>query len=221
MTANILITRPEHDDTTAYLSAWCHESVKPAISKGFRIIDLHRERANKKEFESIIKDKSPKFVVLNGHGSENHVAGHKNYPLVISGENEHLLKEKIVYAISCSSAKVLGSTSIKSGALCYVGYSDEFVFVHDQDKILKPLEDKTAELFLGHSKTFIVSVIKGNSIGESYDRAKAVLKRNLNSLLSSDNPDSLLIRYLWWDLQNFTIQGSPKTELIRIFLEHV
>jgi len=115
MSFTYLITRPEHDDTTHYLSNWSKETIKLAEERGGKVLDLHGERANKSEFESKMKKFSPNIVMLNGHGNIDLVMGHQNQILLKAGLNEDLLNSKIVYALSCKSAKVLGPKSIQAG----------------------------------------------------------------------------------------------------------
>lgn len=206
MALTYLLTRPEHDDTTHYLSQWCKETIKLAEERGIKVLDLHREKANKEEFENKIHKFSPQIVVLNGHGNEDQVTGHQNQPLVIVHENEELLRSTIVYAISCRSAKNLGRRSVQVGALSYTGYEDDFIFVYEPDKVSRPRRDETAKLFLEHSELFVESLLKGNSVGESWERSKRILKRNFITALSNKNTSTA--RYLWWDLKNFSSYGD-------------
>jgi len=203
-----IITRPEHDDTTFYLSTWSKETITLAESKGIKVLDLHREKANKDEFENRLKKLFPKLVMFNGHGDSDLVTGHKNQILIKAGVNEELLKDKIVYALSCKSAKVLGPKSIQAGALNYTGYEDDFIFVYEPELFSRPLLDKTAELFLKHSNMFIDSLIKGNSISESFERSKDVLEKNFIKAISTLESDSSVARFLWWDLRNFKSHGD-------------
>ena len=46
----LLITRPEHDTGTRYLSRWSERIIDEAKNKGVRIIDLHKEQASRKRF---------------------------------------------------------------------------------------------------------------------------------------------------------------------------
>ena len=85
MADTLLMTRPEHDDTTYYLSSWSKEVLEFAENKGLNVFDLHREKANREEVEKKLRKFSPKLVVLNGHGDEDTVAGHKNQPLIRAG----------------------------------------------------------------------------------------------------------------------------------------
>lgn len=203
-----LVTRPEHDDTTTYLSKWCEETISLAHKKGFKVLDLDREKAVKEEFTNRVNKLEPNLIVLNGHGDENTVTGHKNQPVVIQGENEHLLKDKIIYAISCSSAKSLGMKSVENGAISYTGYDDDFVFLYEPFNSTKPLSDETARIFLEHSNIFIESIIKGNTIKISKQRAEKKLRENILKFLGSNEYDTNFVRFLWWDLRHFVSHGN-------------
>ena len=208
MVKTYLITRPEHDDTTHYLSKWCEETITLARNKGLKVLDLHREKAVRKEFEERIDKLSPNLIVLNGHGDADKVTGNNKEPILVAGDNEGLLRDKIVYAISCSSAKLLGPKSIEKGTLNYSGYDDDFIFFYDPNNMTKPLSDETAKLFLEHSNLFIESMIKGNTIRDSKQRAENKLRENIIKLSSSSSIDSNLIRFLWWDLVHFVSHGN-------------
>ena len=212
MTIIYLLTRPEHDDTTYYLSNWCKGTIRLSEERGIKVLDLNQEKANRAEFENRMNKFSPNFVVLNGHGNEVMVTGHKNQPLVLLNDNEHLLSSKIVYAISCRSAQKLGRKSVEVGAISYTGYEEDFIFVYQPDKISRPLTDESAKLFLEHSRLFIESIVKGNSVGESWERSKRMLKENFIKALSEKN--SSTAKYLWWNLKHFSSHGDLKAKFI-------
>ena len=206
--ADYLITRPEHDDTTHYLSHWGKETIGMAEKRGMKVFDLHREKAIKTEVEGRLKKMSSALVVFNGHGSEDTVTGHKNLPLITAGDNEKLLKSKIVFAISCKSALKLGPKSVESGALNYTGFDDDFIFFYEPEKISRPLSDETAKLFLEPSNRFIESLIKGNSVGVSRERAVQFFRDNTTKVLGSNSKDTNLARFLLWDLKHFVSHGD-------------
>ena len=214
MSFNFLITRPEHDDTTFYLSNWCKESIDLAEKKGAKISDLHRDKANKKEFEGRISKSGPELVVLNGHGDENSVTGHKNEELISIKSDEKILKLNIVYAISCRSAKNLGKKCVEKGTNCYVGYTDDFIFVYEKEKISRPLTDETAKLFLEPSKLFIEAVIKNNSVKDALERSRKKIQENFIRTLSGNEQETALARYLWWNLRNFVSLGDQESKIM-------
>lgn len=206
----MLITRPEHDDTTHYLSHWSKKAIALAQEKGITVFDLSREKANRDKTEGILKKQEPGLVIFNGHGREDAVGGHKDEPLVIAKQNDALLREKITYAISCRSAKVLGSESIKQGAKAYLGYEEDFIFFYEPKRITEPLTDKTAELFLEPSHEAMLSLIKGNTVEEAERRTKNMFKENIQRLLSSEatKEETSMARYLWWNMKHLIAHGD-------------
>ena len=58
----LIVTRPQHDITTSYLSAWAEEVIKLAKEKGVNVVDLLRDNANRKELEGRIKKLKPELI---------------------------------------------------------------------------------------------------------------------------------------------------------------
>lgn len=213
MNKTYLLTRPEHDDTMYYLSQWIKQTLEYAEGRGVKVIDLHKHRARKHEVESLLKSQSPKLVVFTGHGDNDSVRGYDNEPLISSGQNESLLASKIVYAISCSSAKSLGPKSVSAGAINYIGYDDDFIFLYEPAKFSRPLQDETAGFFLQPSRLFIESIIKGNSVLEARKKCENMLKDTIRRMLGSNQSDPSLARYLWWDFRHFVSHGDQEAAL--------
>lgn len=208
-----LATRPKYEPTTHYLFHWSQELMELAKSKGFSVLDLSDKRANAKEFATMMAKHEPSFVFLNGHGDDKCVTGHDSEVLVEADKNDFLFSEKVVYALSCRSAKVLGQKSIEKGAVAYIGYNDDFVFYYERDKFSNPIEDKTAGLFLGPSNQFVRSMLKGNTIENSYQRSSAKQRSNIFSLLSSESSDKYLIPFLIWNLRHQECLGRRDISL--------
>lgn len=211
----MLITRPNHDITTNYLYLWSKVVIDCAKKFKKDIIDLVGKRANYKEFNSIVKKVSPSLLFLNGHGDEETVTGFDNEPLVRLSENLDILSGKIVYARSCSSAKILGKEAVKNGCKAYLGYDDDFVFMVSDDHILRPLMDKIAEIFLKPSNQVVVSLIKGNMAGEADAKSKELFKKNIQQLMVSTVPKEQkdLIPYLLWDYNHQVCLGDMKARI--------
>jgi hypothetical protein len=207
MSRIFLATRPEIDDITVYLSKWCEKSIKYAEGQGIRVFDLRREKATRKIFESYNK-KNPNLIVFNGHGSYDRVNGHANEPIIIAGVNESQLDSRIVYSIACGSARELGKKSVEAGAKSYIGYEEDFWFIYDENSVNRPLSDVEAAVFFDHSEIFINMVLKGHSVGDAYEKAKARLRENYYKVLSTEGAASDAAAYLFWDLINFKAQGD-------------
>lgn len=208
MNRKLLVTRPKHDITTHYLFHWAGRIIELAKEKGIGVLDLSRKRANSKETTSMLKKRDPRLAFFNGHGNEGCITGDDNKILIKAGKNEELLKSKLVYAVSCRSGKVLGPKSIKAGALAYLGYDKDFVFLRDEDKVRKPLSDDTAKLFLTPSNQVIVSLIKGHSVRDSYKRSQKLFRKNIFEAASSESSNSYLAPYLLWDMNHQVCLGN-------------
>lgn len=123
MSKAILITRPNHDLITTYLSHWSSFVIKEAERKRIKVLDLRGDKASNKMFSSYITEHEPLLVFLNGHGNADTITGYNNEPLIETNKNENLLIKKIVYARSCDSANNLGKLCIQNGTLAFIGYT--------------------------------------------------------------------------------------------------
>lgn len=189
-----LITTPEHDDTVAYCSAWSREVIEFAKSKGFQVIEMNRDYATKKEFEKRIAKHEPGFVMFNGHGNKESVWGNNNEVLVKSGENEGLLKERITYALTCSSLQILGETATKNGALAYIGYRFPFVFYFNRNFCSTPLRDNAAKSFFEPSNRISTSIIKGASVSEAIKRSQEKMDQEISFWRGQETADAEWVR---------------------------
>jgi len=211
--AVILVTRPGHDVTTRYISKWSERVIDEARSKGHDVVDLDGERATRERFLGILNKKSPRLLVLNGHGNQDMVFGYDNEPILLSSDDA--VEGKIIYARSCQSAKKLGKASVSFGAVAYLGYDEDFVFIIDNTKTARPLEDKTAELFLGPSNYLPISILKGHSVESANKRSKGQFIRNIEKLLVAgpSNDDYYAVRYLLWDMRHQVCLGNSNAVL--------
>ncbi|MFH0987780.1 MAG: hypothetical protein V1763_00205, partial [Parcubacteria group bacterium] len=196
----IIVTRPQHDVTTKYLSAWAEEIIIFAREKGAEVYDLQKEKANQMELGGRIKKVNPDFVFLNGHGGDGFVSGHDNCIIVSADVNCELLARRTTYALSCNSGKVLGRKVAQANNTAYIGYSDEFIFVADRNYLTDPLSDPNARPFKDASNQVMISLLKGHGAQEASARSKNKF-RELYQKLSSSNagPESRQIaQCLWW-----------------------
>jgi len=210
MSKTILVTLPNHDLTTNYISSWAQKVIKIAKKKSLKTVALKNKRAKKSEFISINKKIKPQLIFLNGHGDYDLVAGQDNEVLVKAGDNERCLSGKITYALSCRSAKTLGKISVRHGAKAYLGYNEDFVFNYDLKKISRPLNDKIGELFLEPSNLVVSSLLKGHNAGESWENSQNDFKRKAITIITSK--DKVMINTylpnLLWDIKHQVCLGD-------------
>lgn len=217
MNKTILVTRPNHDSTTDYLYHWSKPVIDVANKKMFKVLDLDGKKANRKYFESYLESKNPSLVFLNGHGSENEIAGYDNEILIDSSSlDSKKLSNKILYARSCRSALVLGKNSVsKGGVKAFIGYSRDFVFLIDKNYITRPYLDPVAKLFLEPSNLIPTTLIKGHTSKEAHIRSKAAMRTNLFKSLSSNasESESQSAPFLLSDMTSQTLHGDVMATL--------
>lgn len=210
----ILLTRPEHDDTTFYCSSWAAKVKEAAEHKGLDVIDLRKERANRAALENILREKQPRFAFFNGHGDEGSIRGHRDEVLV-DGSNKNILNSKIVYTIACKSANKLGMDAVSAGAVAYIGFIDDFVFIWDTNRSATPLRDEIAKPFFESSNTIPAAIINGVTSEEAVARSLKTYDYWINYyMLHGDIPEApQILMALMWDRINLRLCGNPGASL--------
>jgi len=206
----ILVTQPSHDYTTRYISVWADKVIHYAKDRNDDVVVLKNKRANKNVFKSVVNKVNPSFIFLNGHGNDHEVTGQDNARLLSNTDNLDFLKNKIIYALSCQSAKILGPYCINNGVKTYIGYTEDFIFVIDRTKRTKPQYDATASLFLEASNALPISLLKGKSTRDSYNDSQNAYKKQIRRLLTSESisRESSTIRFLLWDMKHQVCLGN-------------
>ena len=185
--ACVLFSRPSDDVTLSYLFYYSKELVDISNGLGHKTINKEIKDANKEVLISIIMKQSPKLIMFNGHGSPTEICGHKQEVIVSSEENPEALKDTITYALSCSSAAILGPRSVEKGATCFIGYDSDFTLGKDPDSEASPKHDKITKLFLEPSNILFKSLLEGKKVRTSIEKAKEKMKENIDYLHTTNN----------------------------------
>jgi hypothetical protein len=214
MDKKILTTRPSYDKTTYYLHKWSEKIIEAARKRGMDVIDLEKDKTKRQRVAGTLRKANPGMVVLNGHGSAECVAGHDGEE-ILDEENVEAAKGAIIYARACKSARLLGKSAISKGVVTYIGYDEDFIFVIDEPKISKPLEDESAALFLEPSNYVSIAIIKGHTAGDANLRSKKLFKNNIRNLLvqGPTSANFCLIRYLFRDMEHQICRGDQTAKL--------
>lgn len=183
---SVLFSRPNHDITLNYLFYYCNDLVAESIEEGYKTLNKENEEANKLIIESVINKNKPKFIIFNGHGSPDEICGYKN-ETIISSKNSQILKNSIVYSLSCSSALSLGPICIKNGTLAFIGYDVDFAIGKDPDSEASPRHDKIAKLFLEPSNILVSSLLNGGSVKQAIEKSKDKMKSNIDYLHTTNS----------------------------------
>ncbi len=212
MSNMLLITRPFFDPVTSYLYHWSQPIINLAKKKRLPIADLKNKRANRATVEGILKKRDPRLFVFNGHGNSKEICGQDN-EILVESKNVNSLKNKVIYARSCSSGNHLGKEAIKKGAEAFIGYTNDFVLLRSNENTTKPLADPLAKEFLEPSNAIPLSLLKGHTAREAHNKSIDMLKQSIQRLASSTSVESYLIQFLVWNMANQICLGSGTARL--------
>lgn len=211
----ILITRTDCDDVNNYLFQYSKHILNFASENNIKVRDLKNEENNRETLSSSIKKLNPRLIVFNGHGNKNTIWGHKGNILIKEGENEDLLKNRIVYARSCDAAVSLGEATIKSGTEVFIGYKGKFALCTVPHKECLPGEDEVAKLFLEPSNLIVTSLLKGNTAEQANEKSVNLMIKEISKLQAQPEIEGSqhIIPFLIWNLSIQTVLGNPNAKI--------
>ena len=208
-----LFVRPKHDDLLGYLFYYSKDLIKESERRGFDTINKEKENACKKVVESIIKKQNPFFIMFNGHGSPELIAGHNNKSL-IDGKNYKILKNRLIYSLSCSSADILGY-KVGDKKTAFIGYETEFAVGMDSNCQASIHRDKLVKLFLEPSNLLVKALLKGNTAEEAVDKAKEEMKRKIIKLKAGILPNSDdCLPYIFNNYVALCVKGAVNKKIV-------
>ena len=172
-TNSMVSIRPDYENATRYGSAWQSLIVNAASGAGLNVTDLYGANATGENFHSAIATQDPILVNIFGHGNYNIIAGQNHEVYLQGGVNDNVLAERVVYDLSCRSGRDLGSSAVNQGAVSFLGYNEDFLFVvtygdHPDGWMENPLADEVARGFFESHNVAPISYIQGSSIEDSY-----------------------------------------------------
>jgi hypothetical protein len=122
---------------------------------------------------------------------------------------------KIIYALSCSSAKVLGESAVKKGAEAFIGYNESFVIYTDSERETTPLKDNIASSFIKPSNILSLSLLKGKTAKESSEKSKEEYKKEIRNYFTSNSIEGAerIAVGLFWNMNNQKVIGNPEAKI--------
>ncbi len=165
-TKTILIGRCRHDPRVKYPFYWMERVISEARKLGFDVIDLKDDKFDNERLKRLLYTKQPFMVILCGHGDGYSVSGHDDQKVMELCNEDYLLKNKIVYMISCSTFNELGKSARTKGCKCFIGWDIPLaVSVKTND----PEQDDYAQPCLEAITQLPISILKGKSVEDAYD----------------------------------------------------
>ena len=201
MKKGVIITLPKFDDVTEYLYSFSKPIIALCKAKNVNVRPIKKEWVKKNVVESAISSYDYNFIIFNGHGDMDSIYGHKNEILIREGENENILKNRMVYARACWASLNLGSsyTKGKTNKSCFIGYNLEFSFLFDKTRTANPSKDKIAKIFFETSNIVPIDIIRGDTAMRANENSKKAMLKMMNRLLSKPDADSQAVAQVLWD----------------------
>jgi len=214
----MLVIRPDYIDydinkdgtldfsVTRLISAWASLSLSTARNYGIEYRDLYKNNATRSNFEAQLNQFDPLFVFINGHGNKNLIVCQDGDLLLQGGLNTNILSRRVVYDLSCLAGAQLGPTAISEGCICFMGYTEEFIFYSSD---LPPLADNVLRYFMDPVLTCVMSFLAGNSTSVSYTYAQERFDYWIEVLANSTDRDAPAhISTLLWDKDHHVLYGD-------------
>lgn len=212
MTKTLLVTRPQYDDCTSYLSHFSSLVLKEAKKLQINTKDFDGEKANSKNVSKFVGKQDPKLIFINGHGDSDSLGGHKGEILFSITKDIDLLKDKLVYARACHAGIAFGEKMVKGNGGCFIGYTMPFSFWTEDKHSATPLKDNTAKLFLEPSNEIVISLINGYSAQASHERSKEMMVENMRKILKMEakkEPGAMgWLEVLWNNYEGQILHGN-------------
>jgi len=214
MDKSMLVTLPDFDDTTDYLSQWSESVIETAKDKLVKVSQLPGKEANRENLQKRLSGKTYSFVFFNGHGSKEHICGQQNEKL-LDEENSYLLNATIVYSRSCDSAAVLGKKIVREGNVkAFVGYAQAFIFVKNNSRTATPLKDNYAKPCLESSNVVPQALINGSTTGQAVEKSQRHSDKEIEYLKTHYSPENSHILFaLQWNKTVLKVIGDQNATI--------
>ncbi len=174
MTTNSMLSIiPDYEIATRYGAAWQKLVTNAAIDVGLDITELYGSNATGKKFFSVLETQDPILVNIFGHGNYNIIAGQDDEIYLIGCQTDGVLAGRIIYNLSCRSGRDLADSAISKGAIAFLGYNEDFIFIitegnHPDGGMNDPLADEASRGFFESHNSAPISYLKGATIPNSY-----------------------------------------------------
>lgn len=198
---SMISIRPDYELATRYGASWQTQILNAAENVGLPTIDLYGAEATSTNFFSSLETQDPLIVNIFGHGNYNIIVCQNEECLLEGCMNDEILSGRVVYDLSCRSGRDLASSAVSKGAVSFLGYDDDFIFIitegmHSDGGMLNPLEDEVARGFFESHNASIISYINGASLINSYWISQDIF----NYWIKIWNEiDSQVAGFLMWD----------------------
>ncbi len=119
------------------------------------------------------------IIIGMGHGDENAFTGQNEALILEVGRYDpREVEGKIIKLLSCQAGVALGPDLIRNGAACFMGYTDDYVWVCDADLASRPWADEMAATSLMPVIDGLNALLDGKTAEEAFEIELEGYRRN-------------------------------------------
>lgn len=146
------------------------------------------------------------IIIGVGHGDEQAFTGQNETVILEVGKyNPREVRGKIINLLSCQTGVALGPDLIKNGAVAFLGYVDDYVWVMDSDLASTPWADKMAATCLMPVVDSINALLDGKTCRDALEVELSDYTRN-----AEVEEDELVKSCLEFNRDNAILLGNPE-----------
>jgi hypothetical protein len=109
------------------------------------------------------------IIIGMGHGDVDTFTGqNESLILQVGNYNPDEIKGKVIKLLSCQTGVKLGPDLVSNGAAAFLGYTDDYLWICDADKVRTPWADKLASPFIMPVMDSINGLLSGMTVAEAY-----------------------------------------------------
>jgi len=149
------------------------------------------------------------IIIGVGHGDKDAFTGQNEAMILEVGKyNPKEVEGKVVKLLSCQCGVELGPDLIRNGAVSFLGYTDDYVWVMDSDLASTPWADKIAATSIMPVIDSINALLDGRTSREAFDIELEGYSRNARV-----EEDDLVKSCLEFNRRNAVLLGNPEARV--------
>lgn len=210
----VVIGSAEFDLPTRYLHAYLNRVIQQSNANGVQTHEIKPNEYYRNTIEQVINQTDPAGIILGSHGSDDRLGSQNNSEMVLEkGLNEHITQGSVVYAFSCLTSRQLGPATIQAGAISYVGYDEEFVWIADGGI----LNDPYARPCMLGGIAPAIALVNGGITGDAYLAGINEFNKQLNEWRNSNDPSASEVRSsLAWDRDHLVLNNDQNAAIVEL-----
>jgi len=198
-----VLALPDFDLPTRSASGYLLRWILPRLEPVHLLSILDRRRA------FILSAPQSDIIIGAGHGDVDVFTGQNEAVILEVGKyDSREIEGKVIKLLSCQTGVELGPDLIKNGALSFVGYTDDFLWVCDADLAFTPWNDKMAATCLMPVVAGLNVLLDGKTAQEALDTELAQY-----DCYAEIEEDELIKSCIEFNHDNAVLLGDPEARV--------